>query len=706
MKIRISIFLLFLASNLMGMIHPIPLENRINDCKGIALATLNHHVSYWDDDHHNIYTLYVLDVKAYLKGELRTSQIALIGRGGIVGFDKQITHPSINFQHDTDYMVFFGPEEHKLDFSEYRTFNPNLPQLRPYAGIQGVLAKTQDRYFDIANETYLSEIDFVKKIESLTGFKAIKADGTPWQARTKNQASYFPLRAISSINNGAMTNPAFYIAGTIESDNDLIISGSGFGAAPGTVFFPNADDGGASLVASSCAADLVSWSDTQIRIKIPSNAGTGNIFVLDSGSILVGTSGITIQYSAYNVCSDFFGFPEPTRQFPALADLNSAGGYTLTYNNDTPNGSSDFAGDTDATDAFERALDSWRCATGVNFSIDATSTSLDIADDDVNVVSYSNLAAGTLGLTTSRYTAFTDGSCTYWFLEEVDMEFSTTTNWHFDQTPPAFTEFDFETVALHELGHAHGLDHIINSAAVMHYILLNQETKRTLGTPSLNGGAYVVGKSTMAPCLSGPGVPPQMTSVSTTSDGSSCALPIELVTFEGEKKGSSIFLYWSTAFEFDNRSFIIERSSDAKSFQHIGTKAGFGNSNTLQSYAFEDKNPLTGNNYYRLTQQDYDGKEEIVGIVLVENPSPKGNLLIAQNPIQNNQLQLFYNTEKAEQLQLTIISSNGIILHTQSETATNGQNNWTINLQNLPPGYYFLQYRSEEHSNTQKFLKQ
>lgn len=34
-----------------------------------------------------------------------------------------------------------------------------------------------------------------------------------------------------------MTNPSAYFAGTVDTDNELIIMGTGFGATEGTVFF-------------------------------------------------------------------------------------------------------------------------------------------------------------------------------------------------------------------------------------------------------------------------------------------------------------------------------------------------------------------------------------------------------------------------------------------------------------------------------------
>ena len=56
----------------------------------------------------------------------------------------------------------------------------------------------------------------------------------------------------------------------------LTINGSGFGATstPSLITFKNADDGGATTI-SPIADQIVSWSNTQIQVKVPSKAGTG-----------------------------------------------------------------------------------------------------------------------------------------------------------------------------------------------------------------------------------------------------------------------------------------------------------------------------------------------------------------------------------------------------------------------------------------------
>ena len=89
-----------------------------------------------------------------------------------------------------------------------------------------------------------------------------------------------------------------------------------------------------------------------------------------------------------------------------------------------------------------------------------------------------------------------------------------------------------------------------------------------------------------------------------------CALPIELIVFEGHNKGGVNKLNWVTATEISNDYFAIERSLDAVVWEEIGTVEGHGNSNTPIMYEFDDTSYVEDVNYYRLKQTDFNGDSE------------------------------------------------------------------------------------------------
>jgi hypothetical protein len=87
-------------------------------------------------------------------------------------------------------------------------------------------------------------------------------------------------------------------------------------------------------------------------------------------------------------------------------------------------------------------------------------------------------------------------------------------------------------------------------------------------------------------------------------------LPVHLVDYKGTCVGNRVSLKWQTAEETNNDHFVIERSVNGQPFQPAGIVASKG---SLQTYLFEDV-PLRGNNAYRLSQVDKDGKTSILGV--------------------------------------------------------------------------------------------
>ncbi len=113
-------------------------------------------------------------------------------------------------------------------------------------------------------------------------------------------------------------------------------------------------------------------------------------------------------------------------------------------------------------------------------------------------------------------------------------------------------------------------------------------------------------------------------------------LPIELLSFNGEKVGEDVNLHWSTATEQNNERFTLYRSPDAMSWQEIGRVPGAGTSQIRIDYQFVDGSPHVGTNYYCLRQTDFDGTFVDSEVIAVD--VDVGNSFVAfPNPIQRGE---------------------------------------------------------------------
>ena len=94
-------------------------------------------------------------------------------------------------------------------------------------------------------------------------------------------------------------------------------------------------------------------------------------------------------------------------------------------------------------------------------------------------------------------------------------------------------------------------------------------------------------------------------------------LPIELLYWEAKRVDDRVLMDWATASETNNDYFAVERSTNGKGFHQLGIVDGSGNSTDTRVYSYTDFIPYS-ENYYRLSQHDYDGKIQLSEIRYVK----------------------------------------------------------------------------------------
>ena len=169
--------------------------------------------------------------------------------------------------------------------------------------------------------------------------------------------------------------------------------------------------------------------------------------------------------------------------------------------------------------------------------------------------------------------------------------------------------------------------------------------------------------------------------LSTTSEN---PLPVTLTYFNAAKEESVANLKWGTTEEVNNRGFEIQRSADARNWHAIGfveNQSG-GNSKGALSYNFTDATPLSGTNYYRLKQMDWDDTFRYSSIAAVKFEGDKGSLFVYPNPVVNGSLSL--NLPRTGSHRVSVLSISGLeVLSLRNSGAT-------LDVKSLPSGVYVL----------------
>ncbi|MEO6917363.1 MAG: InlB B-repeat-containing protein [Chitinophagaceae bacterium] len=160
------------------------------------------------------------------------------------------------------------------------------------------------------------------------------------------------------------------------------------------------------------------------------------------------------------------------------------------------------------------------------------------------------------------------------------------------------------------------------------------------------------------------------------------ALPVTWLSINAEKSGEKALITWSVASETNNKDFVVERSADGSSWTSLGVVNGALNSLAPIKYHFDDANPASGINYYRVRQRDLDGKSTLSKLVMLSWGSVS-KMTVYPNPVTNNILNL--RLMRASTIQ--VIDNFGKTVLTKSY-ATPGL--YMINLQGLSKGVYTI----------------
>lgn len=177
-------------------------------------------------------------------------------------------------------------------------------------------------------------------------------------------------------------------------------------------------------------------------------------------------------------------------------------------------------------------------------------------------------------------------------------------------------------------------------------------------------------------------------------------LPVNIVAFTVKAENNRAKLQWRTAKENNNKEFIIYRSNNYRIFKKIDEVVGAGNSSMLKEYSLYDLKPQNGNNYYKLTQVDFDGKEKELGVVSLFfginhdiNVFPNPTSDIIRISLQAN------NFTKAE-----IKDTSGKIILNQGIDKADTELNF--NIESYPTGVYILTISGLNNSISKKIIKQ
>ncbi len=178
-------------------------------------------------------------------------------------------------------------------------------------------------------------------------------------------------------------------------------------------------------------------------------------------------------------------------------------------------------------------------------------------------------------------------------------------------------------------------------------------------------------------------------------------LPITLDYFTCNSVSNTIELNWATATETNNDFFTIERSTDGMNYTTLATIKGAGNSSVTKSYTYTDEEPLNGENYYRLTQTDYDGHSQTFEPTVCNVNAT--SMQVYPNPSQG----LFNIVLPSDIISVStqiVVNVTNVLGEQVYSTTLTGQSQFNIDLSHFASGMYFLTITTPTRNYVSKII--
>lgn len=196
--------------------------------------------------------------------------------------------------------------------------------------------------------------------------------------------------------------------------------------------------------------------------------------------------------------------------------------------------------------------------------------------------------------------------------------------------------------------------------------------------------------------------------IASTSAGGCSALPVSLISFNGERKNNDVSLSWKVSNELNMKGYEIEKAFNNGIFKPLTNITAVNNSKEY-TYNVTDKNAFTSSGsavQYRIKQINADGSFTYSKTISL-NGSSNINSILFSNPF-NNALKVQFSLATMQTITAKLYDTQGKLVATEKAATYNAGSN-TITLTQstqLKNGLYILKIDAGNEQQIFKVVKQ
>ncbi len=188
--------------------------------------------------------------------------------------------------------------------------------------------------------------------------------------------------------------------------------------------------------------------------------------------------------------------------------------------------------------------------------------------------------------------------------------------------------------------------------------------------------------------------------------GADAALPVVLGEYKASLSGeNTVTVNWTTLSELHNKYFVLEKSTDGSHFSIIDSIAA-SNLASGHAYSATDSKAIKGNNFYRLSQVDEDGKTTYFKVLnIIVQTAARNSFRVSPNPAQAT-VQLDWTNAETGTIQVMLSDMQGRVLRTWKFDKQNAIWQQSLDITTIPAGNYTIQLKGNTVTQVQRLVKQ
>jgi hypothetical protein len=169
-------------------------------------------------------------------------------------------------------------------------------------------------------------------------------------------------------------------------------------------------------------------------------------------------------------------------------------------------------------------------------------------------------------------------------------------------------------------------------------------------------------------------------------------LSLKLLSFTGSIYGNNVNLTWTIEQNEESKSFTVQSSADAQSWQDVAVVEG-SHADGIYKYYYDDVDAALTTKFYRIVITALSGEVSYSSIIQITNSNNSNNVYVASN---NNSATIYFVGTQPKNIR--VINSAGQIIY------NNNISLYQYEINNLLPGLYVAQYELNGIAATKKFV--